>query len=358
MQEIHLKLDQKFTRNFNIEGYGFFIKNLPSNFEAYIIPDNDTARLRSLQSSRVIKYEEKFRRFRLTTLTALSGKTLLLIVAETLEDFQQFPTNDNGEISGSISETNVILHSIDNKIYKADTDNVIISGNSAGLASESTLSSIDNHITKADTDNVIISGNSAGLASESTLSSIDNHITKADTDNVILSGNNAGIATESTLSSINSKITTCNTEQIKTFFDYQVLQGKSFFTMDTFNGNYEILISNPTGSGKKLYLASYYFTAKQDTNIEIYSDSTGSGSNLLISNRQIGNTTSPNFTIQTGNFTTGTLLGDMQIFANNKYRASLNDTGLFEILEGHSLHFKFSQSTAGDATYDLIIIEI
>jgi len=173
-----------------------------------------------------------------------------------------------------------------------------ITSDTVGLAKDATLQQINNKIVKADTDNVIIVGDNVGLAKEDTLQQINGKIVKADTDNVkivselaydnnndlkkvSIERDNVGLAKETTLQSINStvqsingKIVKADTDKVSGIWDYMVKQGKAFEAGETFSissgGSVQILFANPANSGKTIKIRLIVATGKAEGRIERY----------------------------------------------------------------------------------------
>jgi len=141
------------------------------------------------------------------------------------------------------------------------------------------------------------------IATETTLSSINGKITKADTDNVkvvdevayddtndrkkvSIENDAVGLAKESTLSSLNSKVTKVNTDAIKTIWDYMVEQGNAFEAGEIFSiasdSSVEVLLANPSGSGKTVKIRLLAAIGKVEGKVERYVGTYGSGKEISI----------------------------------------------------------------------------
>ena len=362
MQYVILSTESTIDQKYDIEGFGFFIKNYPSGLKAYIVVNDNPNTLRDLSTRRVIKFAEPFKYFRIITQNTVSGEQLELYIVESLEEFQDLPSNDQKQVTGTLSETNSILTSIDNKITNCDTDNIIIATDNAGLAKDATLSNLNSKITKCDTDNITIVSDSAGLAKETTLSSIDSKITKCDTDNITITGNTTDYATETTLAALNNKVTLIDTNNVKQYHFNAVLQGKAWCLLRTWTGNNEIVISNPSGSGKTVLIYALIYTGDTDTDITWYLDRSGvgSGTSLTPFSLQIGSSNTYTFSVEEDTsgtvYSGGTTLGSEKMFATTQTHSNVNDMGVIQIVEGHSLSFNFS--TTGEVSIKLFILEV
>ena len=344
MLDLVFDLNNKIDKQFDITGYGFFIKRVPAGLKGFIVVDDDPATVRDISYSRVIRFDKPFRRFKFVTHNTVNESEFLLTVAETEADFANFPTNDNSDISGDLTQTNILLDSIDNKIIKADTDNVKLAEDNIGLAKETTqgavktaVESLDSKIIKADTDNVQISADNVGLAKETTQGAI-----------------------KTAVESLDSKTIKADTDNVQRFIDNAVKKGQAFFWMKNYSGDLDLILENPTGSGKSLFVYNFAInnTGTSNITIDLYKNSTTDASDVgFIPNKKIDSGNSRTFTLkENGTITNGTLLGSFELQGNNFFKQNYDSFSILEIPEGKSLHLKISTSSSYSIIIDIIEI--
>lgn len=133
MRKLSIPLDNKVSKRYDIQGYGFYIESYPQGLVGFIMVDNKPETVRELTAQRIIRYPFKFASFFLSTATTHPGKTLELWIVEHDSEFHELPS-ETQYIYVTLTETD---------IAKETTQQDILNVLSSNIAKDSTLNSVN-----------------------------------------------------------------------------------------------------------------------------------------------------------------------------------------------------------------------
>lgn len=95
-------LSKKYSKKVNFEGYGFYIRRIPKNLDAFIIIHQQTNNTIDLTIQHNVP-RKKFKDFTFSNVKEIKNEELIVYVADTPEDFESLP-KDNSLMLGLLEE--------------------------------------------------------------------------------------------------------------------------------------------------------------------------------------------------------------------------------------------------------------